>query len=687
MRMNYKNLILLLGFMICEICTFVEYSDRYDITHLICEGIKYTGIKEDAFKKFKKVNKLTIRNTSIYNFTEICTFLTNIKDLEIILTNEEARRGIRIDFRYLTSLQRLTISGFKMSSISDSIKLLKNLNYLNLSNNSIKKLDFEPKELRVYNMPIFGFKRQTTFSELQYLKELDLSKNFLTDLPVSLSESNSLQILNISNNDFKKIPSVLLKLNRLECLDLSTNFLSDMNIWDSRVRNITHLDLHNNLLKRIPEEIYLCPYLTYLDLSHNFLEDLPFGIAALSRLEYIDISQNKLDFVPLGIFFIEDIKILKLHSNQIKSLKPTNEQVENMNKTFTNFEKSIYKDGEEIRILYGLELDPELSKAFKEIDNRIHHVLDGICSLKKLLVLDLSRNQIDQIPKEIGKCKKLLDINLSYNNLTCVFSYITEVTELKYLNLSFNKIKGVARLDRLQNLESLDISNNVLSSFKSFTQTMPLLTKLDLSKNRLTEIYPENLKCPSLISLDLSYNRISYFDIDLGGKYSLIYLDLSYNELSFVPESIRSLMLLKNLNLSNNNITSVDFLLFQHDNVEYLDLSKNEIRILKFCQNNLKELKILNLSQNIIESICGIDILVGLTDLNLSSNLIESIPNDLKKLKKLRKLDVSRNFIPTKTREGCFGIFNFLNIHTDSSDISKLKKLKIESFNHENQFE
>ena len=53
---------------------------------------------------------------------------------------------------------------------------------------------------------------------LQYLQELGLSKNKLTDLPITLENCKSLTKLSLNGNNFRTIPGVVLKLKALEDL-------------------------------------------------------------------------------------------------------------------------------------------------------------------------------------------------------------------------------------------------------------------------------------------------------------------------------------------------------------------------------------------------------------------------------------------------------------------------------------
>ena len=105
---------------------------------------------------------------------------------------------------------------------------------------------------------------------------------------------------------------------------------------------------------------------------------------------------------------------------------------------------------------------------------------------RNLTELDLSGNQLTQLPPEITELKNLTTLNLSWNQLT---QLPPEITELK-------------------NLISLDLSGNQLTQLPPEITELKNLTTLNLSWNQLTQLPPEITELKNLISLDLSKNPL-----------------------------------------------------------------------------------------------------------------------------------------------------------------------------------
>ena len=132
-----------------------------------------------------------------------------------------------------------------------------------------KNFPFRLKELKVNGI---NLKRiESRILKLMWLVVLDLSGNSLTTLPKSFSGLVDLRELNLSNNQFSKVPvSFFLTVSKnLQLLDLSNNQLSMVPYVISRLARIATLKLSNNQLKRLPSTISSLTNLKILELVGN----------------------------------------------------------------------------------------------------------------------------------------------------------------------------------------------------------------------------------------------------------------------------------------------------------------------------------------------------------------------------------------------------------------------------------
>lgn len=183
-------------------------------------------------------------------------------------------RCVQIDKRNLTVCQE---SGFK----SVPLTIDYNTNALDLSANQLGRLEnYIFSEMKLLNLESVVLRRAAitevrkyTFSNLKWLKELDLSENSITSIdPFIFSDNKILEMVNFSGN-----PLTTLSMFQFTMLP--------------RLKN---LDFSNCALKRIqPEAFSNLAFLETLSLKNNKLATLPSGIFTwLTNLKSVDLTEN-----------------------------------------------------------------------------------------------------------------------------------------------------------------------------------------------------------------------------------------------------------------------------------------------------------------------------------------------------------------------------------------------------------
>ena len=97
---------------------------------------------------------------------------------------------------------------------------------------------------------------------------------------------------------------------------------------------------------------------------------------------------------------------------------------------------------------------------------------------EELNTLDLSHNELTEVPEGVGKARCLLVLNLSHNKLEAIPSQLLmNVTDLLTLDVSCNHLEALPpQLRRLTNLQTLVLSNKPLSHFQ--IRPLPSMTEL-----------------------------------------------------------------------------------------------------------------------------------------------------------------------------------------------------------------
>ncbi|GAB3485290.1 leucine-rich repeat domain-containing protein [Marinomonas epiphytica] len=129
------------------------------------------------------------------------------------------------------------------------------------------------------------------------LEILDLSNNQLASLPDDLDRLKNLRILFCSNNQFTHLPKVLGKCPKLEMIGFKANQIRKVSS-DSIPEQTRWLILTDNQINELPSDIGKCRRLQKLALAGNRLVSLPASLANCHNLELIRLSANQLATFP-----------------------------------------------------------------------------------------------------------------------------------------------------------------------------------------------------------------------------------------------------------------------------------------------------------------------------------------------------------------------------------------------------
>ncbi|XP_027561058.1 protein scribble homolog [Neopelma chrysocephalum] len=252
----------------------------------------------------------------------------------------------------------------------------------------------------------------------------------------------------------------------------------------------------------------------------------------------------------------------------------------------------------------------------------------------QLVELDISRNDIPEIPESIKFCKSLEIADFSGNPLSRLPEGFTQLRSLGHLALNDVSLQSLPTdIGNLANLVTLELRENLLKTLPTSLSFLVKLEQLDLGGNDL-EVLPDTLGAlPNLRELWLDRNQLSALPPELGNLRRLVCLDVSENKLEQLPNEVSGLVALTDLLLSQNLLECIP------DGIGQL----KQLSILKVDQNRLTD---------VTESIGDCE---NLSELILTENMLTALPKSLGKLAKLTNLNVDRNRLTALPAEigGC----------------------------------
>uniref|UniRef100_A0ACD5VB49 Uncharacterized protein n=1 Tax=Avena sativa TaxID=4498 RepID=A0ACD5VB49_AVESA len=491
---------------------------------------------------------------------------------------------------------------------------------------------------------------------LPTLKILRISGCHLRSSPDSLQLSNltSLEILDLSGNDFHKLstPNWFWDLTSLKHLDISsTGFYGPFPNEIGNMTSIVELELsQNNLVGMIPSNMKnLCNLeklgsyrnningsiielfhrlpscsVNKLQLLHlpdcNLTGSLPTTLVeSLGNLTWLDLSDNKLTgHVPLWIGELTKLRTLYLNSNNLDGIMHEGH--------FSGLDmlKDLVLSDSSITITASSTWVPPFNLTMIHLRS---------CQLGPKFPAWL-RWQTHVVSLDIS--------NTSISDMVPDWFWIA-ASSVEYLNIQNNQIRGVLPSTmEFMRAKEMDFSSNQLGGP---IPKLPMdLTSLDLSQNNVVGPLPMDFGAPGLRTLVLYSNMISgAIPSSLCKLQSLRLLDISRNNLNgsitdcLVSEDStnRTSLSIVNLSLRDNNLSGeFPSLIQQCPRLIFLDLGHNQFfgALPAWIGEMLSSLSFLRLRSNMFHGHIPVELtkLVSLQYLDLAyNNLSGSIPRSI----------------------------------------------------------
>ncbi|KAL4372396.1 hypothetical protein S245_021950 [Arachis hypogaea] len=512
-------------------------------------------------------------------------------------------------------------------AINDSVVELKHLNYLDLSGNSFRGMQF----------PTFLFR-------ITSLTHLDLSySEFDGNIPHQIGNLSNLLYLDLPYVAYGKLPHQIGNLTNLIHLGLPSYYDESLVVenadWLMGLTSLEYLDLSGVDLSKSFNWLHTMqalPSLQDLNLQACSLGDYK----QPSKLNFSSLLSLTISVAPKWVFQLHKLVSLTYRSHYNSSVDiggPIPDGIQNLT-MLENLDLSLNSFSSHIPDwLYGLHRLKSLNLEDNHLTGTISNTLGNLTSL---VTLDLSDNQFEgEIPTVLGNLTSLVSLDLSDNqfeggipssfrklcNLRHIsFSYLkcnqqlSEILQilipcvshqLNTLVASTSQISGhlTNQLEMFQNLEMLDLSSNKIIGElpQSFTK-LSSLRFVDFSENHLTgnpfKILASFTKLLYLAIDDNLFQGIVHED-DLANFTTLQVLSASSNNFTLkVNPSWKPKFQLSHLKMSSWKLgPSFPSWIQSQNDLQYLDLSKAGISDsipIWFWETSYYHYEYLNLSHN-----------------------------------------------------------------------------------------
>lgn len=478
----------------CNYLTSIIFSrngcSKFPINFLEAKALKYLDMEKNFLDEIPtKISHLINLKHLKLNSNQLCSLpktFGKLINLETLNLSSNYFNSYPDAISDLINLKDLDISYDDLSVIPKSISRLTKLTKLSMCTNKLRK-----------SLPSF-------FSELKYLKRLDIRYNYITNVDVLGSLSNLEAVLASKNN----ISGFSDKMESFKLLHFDRNPITNLE-FKTKLINLSVLDLSKAKLTLIPPEfLEKLPSIEKLVLDKNHLVNLPENLGNLQKLNYLSLYGNNLQSLPSTIGQLNTLQYLDLHSNNLQTLP---EEIWNLksltslnvsSNLLNSFPKPPFAIAKRISSTVDFKAMQNSKLANDSIDSKgsLDNVRDNssLSSLASnttfslsdgLRVLSLSDNRLtDECFEPISLLEGLRRLNLSYNDILEIpEGALTRLSKLQDLFLSGNELSSLPAddLDNLKGLKLFFLNNNKLVSLPAELSKLSNLEHLDVGSNQL----------------------------------------------------------------------------------------------------------------------------------------------------------------------------------------------------------
>lgn len=354
---------------------------------------------ENENMDLSQINVLTVVDLSSTNLEKLPQVLLEASHIKEVYLDYNDLSDLPEDlFKHLINLELFSISGNRLTAISESIVCWQKLQELCVCENDLTSLP-------------------SSLGKLKNLKTLKLTGNSLSYLPHNLGNLSNLEKLYADENELKKLPATFGLLYSLTNLDLSSNTLEEIFSGIGKFQSLEYLNLSGNELTVIPESFHLLEQLKIVDFSDNRLASLPKHCRSCNTLKKFYAESNLLADLPNWIDDLTEVVELSLKNNQFQHQTLSNNFGKNSNHmklldVSGNFMSQLPESIGELTSLefchFGSYIG-ELERRNFQNGNWISYIPNTFCELLNLRELHFDENQLRELPDDFGKL-----VNLEY---------------------------------------------------------------------------------------------------------------------------------------------------------------------------------------------------------------------------------------------------------------------------------
>jgi len=657
--------------------------------------------------------------------------LSRLNSLENLSLNGNILHStIPYQLRNLDNLVRLNLASNKLNGTIPEVEF-KNLQYLNFDNNTlngtIPQSIFNLDKIESLYLQINMLSGTISSFASKYLRVLSLVDNKLTGALPDLSQSVSLETIDLQTNEFSgQIPDNITNLMNLKTLLLNINkFSGSIPSALFKLPNIQTICLWSNFLTgSIPNRVLSESVMEELHFQNNILTgSIPSQLAKMQYLQKLLLNNNKLSGeVPSELLSMQYLRPFFIQDNDITGTIPFSDSCDQIGQLDVNADCNTPKK-------VSCNCCAQCHGLYTSSDIASRNKLDCLSSEIQIDITPGSFHDYVLVDNAREKVVREKFVSVTGNATSTESSHyqcisLSDCFELKVFNTSDtyqmsvsvdgNQIIPKTNVGQGERKFTFGYSNNSIipnscssyqicgTSFEPNTEKRKVINKMIGYLNRTllnddTSVQSKVLcEWTKYVDSSIPDDQVSY---NLIQRYVLMLFYHSMNgprwlnngqwlsdesECEWHGVTCNKYGVAVDLELNSNNLTgTIPSEIVQLAGLENLMLSDNRIKgAIPQEIENMEALMTLKISNNQLEQSLPIQIvkLHDLVELDLSDNTLSgSIPNDIGELKNLVRMNLTDNFFSDLLPDQIYNLNKMISLSLSNNllvgDVTRLSKL------------
>lgn len=340
-----------------------------------------------------------------------------------------------------------------------------------------------------------------------------------------MGDLRKIEFIYAQHNDIDKMPD-LDGCEHLQELHISNNFIKEIpERFFEKLPNLKVLDLRDNKITKLPDDVSMLQSLMRLDISNNAITSVPTSLCSLAHLVSLQIEGNPIKSIRRDIIACGTQRILKTLKDRDKGVGFNNGHAKVINSP--TIPENPFPDKYQLKKTRSLTL---CGKGLTEIPEQVF--VDAVEA--DISIVDFSKNKLKQLPEGLTHLStKISELNMNGNHLVEVQPFVSQFDHIKYLNVSCNQLDKLPdEVGLLITLREINIANNKFVEFPKCIYELLHLEIIIACDNKIEAIDASESGLAALkrlATLDLSNNNISQVPPILGNMTQITSLLLHGN--------------------------------------------------------------------------------------------------------------------------------------------------------------